>query len=82
MVTFMVEERRLAKLRKQSTWDFEEGILAGAPLIICPSAGEIISRKMKQVCKIFKEEHKIDVKVFERGGVKIGLIAKSDPLSP
>ena len=81
---FMVEERRLAKLKKLSTWhkgDYEEGILAGAPLIVCPSAGEIISRKMKQVCKMFKEEHKIDVKVFERGGVKIGSIAKSDPLS-
>ena len=57
-------------------------MLAGAPLIIYPSAGEAISKKMKQVCKIFKAEHKIDVKVFERGGVKIGNIAKSDPLSP
>ena len=57
-------------------------MLAEAPLIICPSAGEAISKKMKQVCKIFKAEHKIDVKVFERGGVKIGNIAKSDPLSP
>ena len=74
----------MAKLQKQSTWHkghYEEGILAGAPLIICPSAGELVSRKIKQVCKLFKEEHKIDVKVFERGGVKIGLIAKPDPLS-
>ena len=56
--------------------------MAGAPLIICPSDGEVISKKMKDVCKIFKNEHNIDVKVFERGGIKIGNIAKSDPLSP
>jgi hypothetical protein len=78
------EERRLDKLKKQSLCHkggYEEGVLAGAPLIICPSAGETISKKMKKVCKNFKAEHKIDVKVFERGGVRIGTIAKSDPLS-
>ena len=37
---------------------------------------------MKSVCKMFKLEHSIDVKVYERGGLKIGNIAKSDPLSP
>ena len=81
---FKTEERRLDKLKKQSLWHkggYEEGVLAGAPLIICPSAGEAISKKMKKLCKNFKAEHKIDVKVFERGGVRIGTIAKSDPLS-
>ena len=81
---FKAEERRLDKLKKQSLWHkggCEEGLLAGAPLIVCPTAGEAISKKMKQVCKTFKAEHNIDVRVFERGGVKIGSIAKSDSLS-
>ena len=81
----MADERRLAKLRKLKLWHKggqEQGVLAGAPLIICPSAGEKVSKKMKQVCKKFKVEHLIDVRVFERGGVKIGNIAKPDPLSP
>ena len=60
----------------------EEDILAGAPLITCPSNGDKITKSMKTVCKRFKEEHKIDVKVCERGGSKIGNIAKSDPLKP
>ena len=60
----------------------DKGLLAGAPLIICPSAGESISKKMKEVCKKFRVDHNIDVKVYERGGLKVGNIAKSDPLSP
>ena len=55
---------------------------AGAPLIIFPTTGGSILKKMKSVCKKFKIEHSIDVKVYERGGLKIGNIAKSDPLSP
>ena len=81
---FKAEERRLEKLKKQHEWHKggkEDGVLAGAPLIICPSDGGAISRKMKEICKKFKAEHKIDVKVFERGGVKMGSIAKADPLS-
>jgi hypothetical protein len=35
---------------------------------------------MKKVLKRFKEEHRIDVKLCERGGSNIGSIAKSDPL--
>ena len=57
-------------------------MLAGAPLIICPLAGDQISKKRKEVCKKFKSEHKINVKVCERGGIKMGNIAKPDPLSP
>ena len=56
-------------------------MLAGVPLIICPSDGGAILRKMKEISKKFKTEHKIDVKVYERGGVKIGSIAKANPLS-
>ena len=81
----MAEERKLPKLKKSRVLHksgTEEEAMAGAPLIFCPSAGELISKKMKDVCKIFKNEHNIDVKVFERGGIKIGNIAKSDPLSP
>ena len=37
---------------------------------------------MRKVLKRFKEEHKIDVKLCERGGSKLGNIAKSDPLKP
>ena len=82
---FMAEERKLSKLKKSKVLHkngTEEEAMAGAPLIIGPSAGEVISKKMKDVCKIFKNEHNIDVKVFERGGINIGNIAKSDPLSP
>ena len=41
--TFMENERRLEKLRKAKLWHkvgMEEDIVAGAPLIICPSAGD------------------------------------------
>ena len=82
---FLAEERRLAKLKKSRTWHksgSDEGIMAGAPLIISPSAGESISKKMKDVCKKFQVEHNIDVKVYERGGLKISNVVKSDPLSP
>ena len=82
---YMAEERKLAKFKNSRLCQksgVEEGVKAGAPLIISPSAGEIISKRMKEVCKKFKVEHNIDVKVFERGGLKIGNIAKSDPLRP
>ena len=83
--TFMEEERAMAKLVKAKRWHKaggEEDILAGAPLIVCPRAGGAVARKMKAVCKQFKEEHKIEVKVYERGGLKVGSLAKSDPLKP
>jgi hypothetical protein len=83
--SFMEEERAMAKLVKAKEWHKagrEEGILAGAPLIVCPRAGGEVARKMKSVCKKFKEEHKIEVKVYERGGSKVGSIAKVDPLKP
>ena len=37
---------------------------------------------MKDVCKKFQVEHNIAVKVYERGGLKIGNVVKSDPLCP
>ena len=46
--TFMENERRLEKLRKAKLWHkvgMEEDIVAGAPLIICLSAGDQISNK-------------------------------------
>ena len=67
--TFREEERRLRKLKKKKLWHKagrEENMLAGAPLVICPSDGDQISKKMKKVCKQFKEEHNIDVKICER----------------
>ena len=82
---FMAEERRLVKQKKSRLWHkcgSEEGVTAGASLIICPTAGELVSKKMKDVCKKFKAEHNIDIKVYEGGGLKICNIAKSDPLSP
>ena len=57
-------------------------MLAGAPLIICPLAGDQISKKRKEVCKKFKSENKINVKVCEHGEIKMGNTAKPDPLSP
>ena len=83
--TFKEEERRLGKLKKKKLWHKagrEENMLAGAPLVICPSDGDQISKKMRKVCKQFKEEHNIDVKICERGGRKLGSIVKSDPLKP
>ena len=61
---FNEEERRLIKIQKFKQWhkgEAQAGIVAGAPLIICPSAGDSISKKMKDVCRKFKEEHKIEV---------------------
>ena len=83
--SFMEEERALAKLKKAKQWHKaggEVGLQAGAPLIVCPGAGGMIAKKMKSLCKTFKNEHKIDVRVYERGGSKVGSIAKSDPLKP
>ena len=82
---FMEQERRMDKLRKMKQWhkkSGQDGMTAGAPLIICPSAGDEISRKMKLVCKQFKNEHEIDVKVYERGGMKVANLVRSDPLKP
>ena len=81
----MVEEQKLAKFKKSRLWHrsgVTEEVKAGAPLIICPSAGEPISKKIKEVCMNFKAAHNIEVKVFERGGMKISNIAKYEPLSP
>ena len=42
---FMAEERRLAKQKKSRLWHkcgSEEGVTAGAPLIICPTVGELV----------------------------------------
>ena len=77
---FMSEERRMAKLQKLKQWHKVEDGMAGAPLIICPSAGSSVSKQMKLVCQKFKKEHKIDVRLYDRGGNKIGNLAKSDPL--
>ena len=63
---FRTEERRLAKLKNLKLWHKggqEEGVLAGSPLIICPSAGDQISKKMKVVCKNFKSEHNHPMKI-------------------
>ena len=49
--------------------------MAGALLIICPLAGSSTSRQMKIVFQKFK----IDVRLYDRGGTKIGNLAKSDP---
>ena len=71
--SYMEEEKRLAKIQKKKLWHKagrEEKMVAGAPLIICPSAGDHISKRMKKVCAQFKEEHNIDIKVCERGGIK------------
>ena len=81
----MTYERRVAKLKKQQLWHAggqEEGVAAGAPLIFCPSAGEHVSKIIKRVCKRFKAEHRIDVRVFERGRTKIGSVVKSDQFNP
>ena len=82
---FMEEERRMAKLRKLKSWHntgAEAGLLAGAPLILCPMAGSSISKQIKQVCKKFEKEHKIGVRLYERGGNKIENFVRSDPLKP
>ena len=57
-------------------------ILLLLAITICPSAGEVISKRIKKVSNMFKNEHRRNVKVFECGGLFIENIAKSDPLSP
>ena len=37
---------------------------------------------MSDVCKKLQVEHNIAVKVYERGGMKIGNKTKADPLGP
>ena len=40
--------------------------VAGAPLIICPQAGNSFTEKMKTIFKKFSEDTKINVKVVTR----------------
>ena len=54
--------------------------MAGAPLIICPQAGNLVTDKMKNICKSFSEETNIHVKVLTRGGNKMTRDLKSNPL--
>ena len=71
---FTTEVRRPSKLKKSILWlksSLDKGVMTIAPLIICPSARESISKKMKDVCKKFQVEHTIAVKVYEREGLKI-----------
>ena len=42
--------------------------MADAPLIISPLAGDQIGKKIKNALKRYKIEHKIEVKLYERGG--------------
>ena len=56
----MEEEKRPAKLRKLKQWHKkgnQNGVIAGAPLLICPSAGDSVSKQMKKVCTRFRREH-------------------------
>ena len=54
--------------------------MAGAPLIICPQAGDSLTKIMKTICKKFSEESNINVKVVTRGGNKMTRDLKSNPL--
>ena len=58
----MENERRLEEV------GMEEDVMADAPLIICPLAGDQIGKKIKNALKRYKIEHKIEVKLCERGG--------------
>ena len=73
----------MAKLRKLRQWHKSgdrSQLTAGSPLIICPSTGEVISKRMKQVCMLFKKEYNIDVRVYVRGGSKIANLVQPGPL--
>ena len=48
-------------------------MVAGAPLIFCPSDGKHVSKRINQVCKRFQAEHKIDVRVFEMRGSRLAV---------
>ena len=77
----MEEERKLAKARKRVNWAKRSGKqneLARAPLIICPSAGNLTDQ-IKQVCKEFGASQNIHVPVFLRGGKRLSTIVKSEP---
>ena len=54
--------------------------MAGAPLIICPQAGNSLTGQMKTICKRFSQENNINVKVVTRGGNKMTRDLKSNPL--
>ena len=78
----MEDEQRMAKLKKLKSWhspNAHSSTKAGAPLIICPVAGDSMLKKMKDICKKFEKEHTIEVRVFQRGGTKIERAVRCGP---
>ena len=70
---WMEEERKLAKAKKKVNWarkQADNDELGRAPLIICPSAGNLTD-KIKKVCLEFGISQNIKVPVFLRGGRRL-----------
>ena len=81
--TWQEQERNLRKEGKRSSWSKagrKPGEVARAPLIISPQAGNSTTRKMKDICRKFAEDHDIHFKVITRGGNKMSREIKSNPL--
>ena len=63
-------KRALEKESKTSSWSKKgqkSGLVAEAPLIICPQDGNSLTKGMKNICENFFKDRNIDVKVVTRG---------------
>ena len=49
----------------------KSGLVGEASIIICPQAGNLLTKSMKNICKNFLKDANIDVKVVTRGGNKM-----------
>ena len=80
---WMEEERRLAKAKKKVNWakkQADQNELGRAPLIICPSAGNLTA-EIKKVCLEFGASQNIKVPVFLRGGRRLSTLVKAEPMA-
>ena len=67
-------KRAIEKESKKSSWSKngqKPAVVSGAPLIICPQAGNSLTKNMKNICKNFLKDTNIDVKVVTRGVTRL-----------
>jgi hypothetical protein len=80
---YQSEERRLKKETQKKNWynrDKTSDKFYMAPLIMNPTPGGELGKKIRVICEEVGEESGIRVKPVERGGEKLRRLCKSNPL--
>ena len=74
-----VRERQRAKELKRTNWHKATDNQVSAPLILDPTSGDM-SKEMREVARKFEVVTGWRVPVVERAGLRVGSIAKAEPL--